>query len=249
MAESNDNVDKNAEGEGNRNESSTEQKMISDLTKKVTDDVDTKMKDNRALNALLADGDVIALLKAKEAKEAGQNIRIIVGDEEPDNSQKNDNTSENLELDMLDNRQLVDHTRKAVVNDVQDMVKKELQPLAQAVSKMMTDAEDAKVNFGIQKAMEEHPDFMDYKDGMVQVAQGNKELTAEQCYILAKAKAGGTINPQAQTGSEKPDSIFSRPGRDSTINNSRDEKTSLNKRSAFRQLLDKAQDNVMRTKM
>jgi hypothetical protein len=66
----------------------------------------------------------------------------------------------------------------------------------------------AKMN--VNDARSKHTDFDVYKDEIASIASKTNGLTAEDMYLLAKAKASSSVPGATQLESERPDSIVSR---------------------------------------
>lgn len=118
-----------------------------------------------------------------------------------DAEKKVDEEDEEADLDGMTPKQLT----KYMLGEVQKMIHKEVSPLQSniEVDKAMQD---------IERTAAKHEDFWDYKESMYNLAKSNPKLSAEQCYVLAKATtqakpkrpATASETPSSRSGGEKP---------------------------------------------
>lgn len=89
---------------------------------------------------------------------------------------------EDVDLESLSNKQLVDYIRRVMSEEIGKAVDREVKPLKQQTA----------VDRAVQQVREvaaKHDDYFDHRDQMMQLAKMHPSLHPEQLYVLAKANA------------------------------------------------------------
>ncbi len=95
----------------------------------------------------------------------------------------NDQT-EDVDLESLSRNELVNHLEKGFGKTLS----KALKPILDRLESTSTDVETDRVRREFTKAKEDFPDFMEWKDEMREIITAHPELSAEDIYLLARAK-------------------------------------------------------------
>lgn len=146
----------------------------------------TKLDELSAQNAdyqkLLLSDDFVNFVANKAAEKAGNTKGGDKGgkDEEPD-------------FENMTKKDLV----QFILTAIDGKVHKAVQPVAQ-------DAAVVRAQQQVKEASAKYPDYWDFKDAMVEIATKTPNLTAEDCYHLAKGRNGGKPPAKSAPRSEVP---------------------------------------------
>jgi hypothetical protein len=88
-----------------------------------------------------------------------------------------------IDFDNMTPKQLVELVEKRAEKRAQEIVEKTLGPMQQK-----TQAKE--INASIGAAQAKYPDFWDYKDDMIELANAHPTLNAEEVYLLASGQKG-----------------------------------------------------------
>jgi len=152
------------------------------------------------LAKVMADPDVKKILEARQKQE----------DAEPPESE------EDLDLDVLDNRELVRYILKKVQESVGGLVAKHLDGIAEKVGRLegyVQEKETRTIRQQVDELRAKYPDFDDYRELMIQLSRESPGLTPEELYWIARKRSGRFEEPGPKTESEKPTSTLARPPR------------------------------------
>ena len=95
-----------------------------------------------------------------------------------------DNDDPDFDVERVNNTELVNYIEKRITKTIN----KALKPISERLESTSTDAETDRVRREFQKAKDDFPDFMEWKDEMVPIINAHPELSAEDVYLLARAK-------------------------------------------------------------
>ena len=95
-----------------------------------------------------------------------------------------DDDDEDVDLERLSRIELVSHLNKGFGK----ALTKALKPIQDRLEATSTDAETDRVTREFTKAKEDYPDFMEWKDEMRDIITAHPELSAQEIYLLARAK-------------------------------------------------------------
>ncbi len=99
-------------------------------------------------------------------------------------SEEDDDEPEDVDLESLSRNELVNHLEKGFGKTLS----KALKPILDRLEATSTDVETDRVKREFAKAKEDFPDFMEWKDEMRDIITAHPELSAENIYLLARAK-------------------------------------------------------------
>lgn len=122
-------------------------------------------------------------------KEASGEARAIAAAAKAAEDQQNDDDDLNIDDDDVDverlsRAELVSHLDKRVIKSIT----KALKPIIDRLEATSTDVETDRVRREFAGAKEKFSDFMEWKDEMREIITAHPDLTAENIYLLARAK-------------------------------------------------------------
>lgn len=179
----------------------------------------------RVIAQMVADPNMRAVL---EARQRGEKIRIVRGDEAaPTNQQQgvhNTPTEQSLnqqlnepaepDLDNLSPKDLSKYMIGQVLKSIKPMIEQALKPVQdrlgvvdQYVQKSAADG----VNLQIEKVRSRYPDFDQYRQTMVHLSNDNPSLSVEELYIIAKTRSGQPLSAPTGLMSERPSTVAAKP--------------------------------------
>ena len=160
------------------------------------------------LAGIIADPDVREMLRAKQE---GQEVRILVGDEEDDKDKDKD---KDKDLDEMSRTELVEFMIDASAKASAATMDEKLEPIAASLASLTGNAEKTKakeLKAEISKVKEKHSDFDTYKKDIIALEKDNPGLRVEEYYQLARIRKGVDITKKVNPASEKPSSTSARP--------------------------------------
>lgn len=156
----------------------------------------------QALTRLLAIPEVREVI---EARQRGERIRIIQGDEvEKPRERIVEPVEENVDFSMMSNKELAEYMRKEVVKEVSKL--SNLGSRLDHVESVVSKVETSNIVKEINRARKAYADFDEYRDQMVALNSQNPNLTVDDLYWLAKKRSDGysiPVDPR-KMATEKP---------------------------------------------
>ena len=101
-----------------------------------------------------------------------------------DKDDDDDPEDDDFDVERVSRTELVSHLEKRVARSIN----KALKPIIDRLETTSTDAETDRVRREFAKAKEDFPDFMEWKEEMRDIITAHPELSAEDIYLLARAK-------------------------------------------------------------
>lgn len=135
--------------------------------------------------------DYVQYLEAKRMSEYG-------GYHQPD-PQPQPEPEPDFDPDSASQRELVEYVTKKVAN----LVDQRVGEVDKQVKRQEYESQYEKAQREVQEAMKKYPDFNHYRTDMVEVAKRHPNISAEEAYLLAKAKAGSRRVPTPRTGQKQ----------------------------------------------
>jgi len=170
--------------------------------------VKAQVQESNLMAKLISDPDFRAVL---EAKQRGEKVRVETG-EKP--TPKVEDQPE-VDLDDLPPSKLAKHVLTQVSTMIEQAVERKLGPLSQKVEGVegkLKEDEGKKVKKEVEALQEKYEDFDLHRQGMMEVNKVNPELSVEELYLIAKARAsGGTPKKGPRTETERPSTSSTRP--------------------------------------
>lgn len=99
------------------------------------------------------------------------------------------------QLSGLTNKQILELSRKAATQDMVKIIEKKILPkIEERLSNLGSSVEEEKARRDVAQVATKYQDFWAHKNAMVQLSQDPKyrSLGAEDLYVIAKSKSGGT---------------------------------------------------------
>lgn len=109
--------------------------------------------------------------------------------------------------DTASQRELVEYVTKKVAN----LIEQRVGEVDKQVKRQEYESQYEKAQREVQEAMKKYPDFSNYRMDMIEIAKKHPNISAEEAYLLAKAKAGGRRTPTPRTGQKQVSTQQSRP--------------------------------------
>jgi hypothetical protein len=157
------------------------------------------------LEGVVGDPDVAAVVAAKDKK---QSIRLVVGEGPQEDGAEAPPPAipDDSELDGMTNSQLV----KAMMAQMGAVVKRGLEETGlprtvEGLAAERADAKKAKMKTEAETLKAQFPDFLTYKDQIVQLAKSG--LSLQESYLVARTRAGKGLPAPRPTASERPTAI------------------------------------------
>lgn len=101
--------------------------------------------------------------------------------------------------DTASQRELVEYVTKKVAN----LIEQRVGEVDKQVKRQEYESQYEKAQREVQEAMKKYPDFSNYRMDMIEIAKKHPNISAEEAYLLAKAKAGGRRTPTPRTGQKQ----------------------------------------------
>lgn len=98
--------------------------------------------------------------------------------------------------DTASQRELVEYVTKKVSS----LIEQKVGEVDKQIKRQDYESQYEKAQREVQEAMKKYPDFNHYRTDMVEVAKRHPNISAEEAYLLAKAKAGSRRVPNPRTG-------------------------------------------------
>lgn len=109
--------------------------------------------------------------------------------------------------DSASQKELVEYVTKKVAN----LVDQRVGEVDKQIKRQEYESQYEKAQREVQEVMQKYPDFNHYRMDMVEVAKKHPNVSAEEAYLLAKAKAGGRRPPTPRTFQKQPSTQQPRP--------------------------------------
>ena len=109
--------------------------------------------------------------------------------------------------DTASQRELVEYVTKKVAN----LIEQRVGEVDKQVKRQEYESQYEKAQREVQEAMKKYPDFSNYRMDMIEIAKKHPNISAEEAYLLAKAKAGGRRTPTPRTGQKQVSTQQPRP--------------------------------------
>lgn len=142
--------------------------------------------------------DYIQYLESKRFSEYG-------GYQQPGQTQSPNQPQTQTELqpdfdpDTASQRELVEYVTKKVSS----LIDQKVGEVDKQIKRQDYESQYEKAQREVQEVMQKYPDFNHYRTDMVEVAKRNPNISAEEAYLLAKAKAGSRRVPNPRTGQKQ----------------------------------------------
>lgn len=101
--------------------------------------------------------------------------------------------------DTASQRELVEYVTKKVAN----LIEQRVGEVDKQVKRQEYESQYEKAQREVQEAMKKYPDFSNYRMDMIEIAKKHPNISAEEAYLLAKAKAGGRRTPTPRTSQKQ----------------------------------------------
>ena len=109
--------------------------------------------------------------------------------------------------DTASQRELVEYVTKKVAN----LIEQRVGEVDKQVKRQEYESQYEKAQREVQEAMKKYPDFSNYRMDMIEIAKKHPNISAEEAYLLAKAKAGGRRTPTPRTSQKQVSTQQPRP--------------------------------------
>lgn len=154
--------------------------------------------------------------KIMAARQRGQQVRVISGNEVPETiKQPVEKEEEVVDLENMNNAQLMHHMVKKITDRLPELVSQSIKPLQdelQSVKGSTMSMEQERVMNQIAATQKKYPDFNQYRAEMAQIANRYPGMTADQVYVLAKQATGKLkIADDQPTQVERPTNNVTKP--------------------------------------
>jgi len=143
--------------------------------------------------------DYVQFLEAKRMAEYG-------GYQQP-NPQPQPEPEPDFDPDTASQRELVEYVTKKVAN----LIEQRVGEVDKQVKRQEYETQYEKAQREVQETMRKYPDFGNYRMEMIEIAKKHPNISAEEAYLLAKAKAGGRRSPTPRARQKQPSAQQPRP--------------------------------------
>ena len=109
--------------------------------------------------------------------------------------------------DTASQRELVEYVTRKVAN----LIEQRVGEVDKQIKRQEYETQYEKAQREVQEAMRKYPDFNNYRVDMIEIAKKHPNISAEDAYLLAKAKAVGRRSPTPRTGQKQPPTQQPRP--------------------------------------
>jgi hypothetical protein len=136
--------------------------------------------------------DYVQFLESKRMAEYG-------GYQQP-NPQPQPEPEPDFDPDTASQRELVEYVTKKVAN----LIEQRVGEVDKQVKRQEYESQYEKAQREVQETMRKYPDFGNYRLEMIEIAKRHPNISAEEAYLLAKAKSGGMRTPTSRTSQKQP---------------------------------------------
>lgn len=143
--------------------------------------------------------DYVQYLEAKRMAEYG-------GYQQP-NPQPQPEPEPDFDPDTASQRELVEYVTKKVAN----LIEQRVGEVDKQVKRQEYESQYEKAQREVQETMRKYPDFGNYRMEMIEIAKRHPNISAEEAYLLAKAKSGGIRTLTPRTSQKQPSTQQPRP--------------------------------------
>lgn len=143
--------------------------------------------------------DYVQYLEAKKMAEYG-------GYHQPEPQPQSD-PEPDFDPDTASQRELVEYVTKKVSS----LIDQKVGEVDKQIKRQDYESQYEKAQREVQEVMQKYPDFNHYRTDMIEVAKRHPNISAEDAYLLAKAKAGGRRSPTPRTGQKQTSTQQLRP--------------------------------------
>lgn len=143
--------------------------------------------------------DYVQYLEAKRMAEYG-------GYQQPDPQPKSE-PEPDFDPDTASQRELVEYVTKKVSS----LIEQRVGEVDKQVKRQEYESQYEKAQREVQEVMQKYPDFNYYRMDMIELAKRHPNISAEDAYLLAKAKVGGRRTPTSRTSQKQPSTQQPRP--------------------------------------
>ena len=143
--------------------------------------------------------DYVQYLEAKRMAEYG-------GYQQP-NPQPQPEPEPDFDPDTASQRELVEYVTKKVAN----LIEQRVGEVDKQVKRQEYESQYEKAQREVQETMRKYPDFGNYRMEMIEIAKRHPNISAEDAYLLAKAKVGGRRSPTPRTSQKQASTQQPRP--------------------------------------
>lgn len=109
--------------------------------------------------------------------------------------------------DTASQRELVEYVTRKVAN----LIEQRVGEVDKQIKRQEYETQYEKAQREVQEAMRKYPDFNNYRLDMIEIAKKHPNISAEDAYLLAKAKAVGRRSLTPRTGQKQPPTQQPRP--------------------------------------
>lgn len=109
--------------------------------------------------------------------------------------------------DTASQRELVEYVTRKVAN----LIEQRVGEVDKQIKRQEYETQYEKAQREVQEAMRKYPDFNNYRVDMIEIAKKHPNISAEDAYLLAKAKAVGRRSLTPRTGQKQPPTQQPRP--------------------------------------
>lgn len=109
--------------------------------------------------------------------------------------------------DTASQRELVEYVTRKVAN----LIEQRVGEVDKQIKRQEYETQYEKAQREVQEAMRKYPDFNNYRVDMIEIAKKHPNISAEDAYLLAKARAVGRRSPTPRTGQKQPPTQQPRP--------------------------------------
>lgn len=166
--------------------------------------LELERENDRALSNIVSDLDVREILKLKQE---GKKFKVVVeGENEPDNSEKIDLDS--VDLESLSDKDKIVVLRKMVSQDLLKQLDEKYAPLVQAVGGIVKSQEQQQedaLRAEIADCQKRYKDFDLFREDMAKLSPQAPGLGVEELYLLSKYRRRQSVPVKERVSSERPD--------------------------------------------
>ena len=109
--------------------------------------------------------------------------------------------------DTASQRELVEYVTKKVSS----LIEQKVGEVDKQIKRQDYESQYEKAQREVQETMKKYPDFTNYRMDMIEIAKRHPSISAEEAYLLAKAKAGGRRTPTPRTRQKQASTQPPRP--------------------------------------
>jgi len=109
--------------------------------------------------------------------------------------------------DTASQKELVEYVTRKVAN----LIEQRVGEVDKQIKRQEYETQYEKAQREVQEAMRKYPDFNNYRVDMIEIAKKHPNISAEDAYLLAKAKAVGRRSTTPRAGQKQPPTQQPRP--------------------------------------